>query len=421
MADPEAIAALQQLLQQAIAAQPPVVAQPAAPVAFARYPGLANNNVLDFNNPNDLKLFNKATEGLSSPYGLTQDSLKVFLESVKERARIYNWNEILSVADAAGINHYVPDAYGRVTMEHCVVSANGYIDAPTRNSQNNAMLYQVLSNSMTEEAKMELLSAPEVYTFGGIPSGTCFLKAIIGKASVDTIATVMTIRNAISNLDTKMSELQGNIQAFNTYVRHQKNALIARGQSTDELMLNLFKAYTSVSTQDFVMFIKNKRCAWEEGAPLTDESLMANALNKYQVMVQDGTWNAPDKRDQKIFALEAEVKELTKNAIRRPTGKPRGKRDDDSGAWAWKKDKPLNGETTKNFRKKKYHWCPHHEMWTVHEPSKCTLAQKNLPNKDDTKMEKKVPPKEENGTQSDKALSLVQALQAIVQEDDDDE
>jgi hypothetical protein len=108
-------------------------------------------------------------------------------------------------------------------------------------------------------------------------------------------------------------------------------------------MLNLIKVYIYVSTQDFVMFIKNKRCAWEEGAPLNDETLMTNALNKYQVMIQDGTWNAPDKRDQKIFALEAEVKELSRNANRAmqpgKTQKPRGKRDDESGAWAWKKVK----------------------------------------------------------------------------------
>jgi hypothetical protein len=221
MADPAAIAALQQLLQQAIAAQPqPPAAQPAAPAVFARYPGLANNNVLDFNNPNDIKLFNKATEGLSSPYSLTQDTLKFFLESVKERARIYNWNDILLVTDVDGTDQYVPYAYWRVTMEQCRASTIAYIDAPTRNSQNNAMLYQFLSNSLTEEAKMELLSALEVYTFTGIPSGICFLKAIIGKATVDTIATVMTIRNAISNLDTKITELQGNVQAFNTYVRH---------------------------------------------------------------------------------------------------------------------------------------------------------------------------------------------------------
>jgi hypothetical protein len=64
------------------------VAQQAGQIAFARYPGLANNNVLDFNNPNDLKLFNKAIEGLSNPYSLSQDTLKVFLESIKERARI---------------------------------------------------------------------------------------------------------------------------------------------------------------------------------------------------------------------------------------------------------------------------------------------------------------------------------------------
>jgi hypothetical protein len=102
----------------------------------------------------------------------------------------------LTVADAQGNDHFIPDAYGRVTLERCLVSANAYVATPTRNSQNNAMLYQFLSNSMTEEAKLDLLAAPEVYTIGEIP-------AIIGKAMVDTIVTVMTIRNAFASLDTK--------------------------------------------------------------------------------------------------------------------------------------------------------------------------------------------------------------------------
>jgi hypothetical protein len=168
------------------------------------------------------------------------------------------------------------------------------------------------------------------------------------------------------------------------------------------------------------MFIKNKKCAWEEGGVLTDETLMANALIKYQVMIQDGTWNAPDKRDLKIFALEAEVKLLAKNTTRNAPTVPSGRRGNtEQDAWAWKKVKPQNGEVTKQSRKKKYHLCPHHEMWTVHEPAKCTLAGKWEPIKKEPSIEKaKI---DESHNQHNKTTSLVKALYAIVREGDQEE
>jgi hypothetical protein len=60
---------------------------------------------------------------------------------------------------------------------------------------------------------------------------------------VDTNAIVMKIQNTITNLDIKITELEGNIHALRNSARHQKNALVAREQTTNELsMLYLFKA-----------------------------------------------------------------------------------------------------------------------------------------------------------------------------------
>jgi hypothetical protein len=80
-----------------------------------------------------------------------------------------------------------------------------------------------------------------------IGSGACFLKAIIGKAVLDTMASVNTLRSAIRNLDKKLIELQSNIKQFNHYVAQQRTGLTARGEAVPELLMSLFEAYLGLT------------------------------------------------------------------------------------------------------------------------------------------------------------------------------
>jgi hypothetical protein len=140
----------------------------------------------------------------------------------------------------------------------------------------------------------------------GQPSGPCFLNVIIGKATVNTIATVKVLRNSIANLVVKMSEFNRNVKFFNNHVTYLNNALASRMEPVPELMMNLFKGYSSAADYDFVRYIQNKKDAYEDGATMSVEQLMSAALNKYELKVEDGRWSVPDKKDDRIIALKAE-------------------------------------------------------------------------------------------------------------------
>ena len=87
--------------QPAAAAAPPVLpppplALPAAPAppAFALGPG-RSHAVLDYDDPNTgataTKLYNKAISPLEEKFDGEADNLAVFLASVRDRARRFNW------------------------------------------------------------------------------------------------------------------------------------------------------------------------------------------------------------------------------------------------------------------------------------------------------------------------------------------
>jgi hypothetical protein len=80
---------------------------------------------------------------------------------------------------------------------------------------------------------------------GEIPAGRLLLKLIISQAHVDSRATITFLRMSMSirTLDAKMIELDSSVQDFNFYVKAQINALSARGQTLEDLLVNLFKGY----------------------------------------------------------------------------------------------------------------------------------------------------------------------------------
>ena len=85
---------------------------------------------------------------------------------------------------------------------------------------------------------------------------------------------------------------------------------------------------------------------------------------------------------KKIEALNAEfVKlkdenlKLSKKIAKKAKDEKKTKKDNkkkDDNTWAWKEVAPKEGQKhTKKFKKKTYHWCPHHKLWTIHTPQQC--------------------------------------------------
>jgi hypothetical protein len=410
MADPAAIA--QAIIQAAAAAGPgpaPIV------VPFARLPGDAFVAPLDYNKSSDMKTFRAATEPLAEKFDLKPENLNNFLVEVRERSRIYNWSDVLNVPDDDGDIFNLIDSYGQITLEECVNHATTYIDNQSQQGQNSMILYIFLRGSLTEHAKTIVMSEPDAYSIDGEPSGSCFLKVIIGKGTIDTIATENVLRTAIGTMPAKLKELGGDIRSFNLYVTQLRQALMSRGQSIDknQILINVLIAYSTSTDTEFREYIKQKRNMYEDGAIImTLESLMNNAVNKYDLKVQDGTWNAPDDRDATIMALQTQVKSLAKKKKTPPSPKdqysltptptvpPSNRRSVD----LWKYKKPTKGETTKKMGTKTYHWCTNHEAWCIHKPSECLLTSPKSQN-DDPKA---------TLTDQQEQIVMTKAMQAIV-------
>ena len=70
------------------------------------------------------------------------------------------------------------------------------------------------------------------------------------------------------------------IKAFNLYVDGKILSLNARGETTTDLTVNLFKAYKRCTDPEFVKYMKDKKDQYDERADIDANALMAIALNK---------------------------------------------------------------------------------------------------------------------------------------------
>jgi hypothetical protein len=116
------------------------------------------------------------------------------------------------------------------------------------------------------------------------------------------------------DLDRYLPTFGHDITKFNTYVKSLVEGLKSRGETATDLLVNLFKGYMVCSDKEFVEYIKRKQDIYEEGGTITPDGLMKKATDKYKSLVQKGSWNAPDANEQKILALQSEIKKLKKKS-----------------------------------------------------------------------------------------------------------
>jgi len=95
---------------------------------------------------------------------------------------------------------------------------------------------------------------------------------------------------------------------FNDHIKELVQQLHARGGTTHDLLLNLFKAYKVIKDKEFTKYINDKKNEYNEGKDINPSQLMLLASNKFKTMKQDDEWNAPSEEQEQIMALQAQVK-----------------------------------------------------------------------------------------------------------------
>ena len=216
------------LAHPAVAAAPPVLPAPPtplpvppAPPAFALGPG-HSHAVLNFDDPNTgtiaTKLYNKAIAPLEAKFDGEADNLAVFLASVRDRARRFNWHRLITVPIDEGTTWNLLTHFGQVSLDNTRAHAVTYANTPTRDTQDNDMFHYFLADSLTKEFRTTVLLYADTYTIMNVPVASSLLKQIIILTRVNNPASTMHIREMLIESKRKLLLLKGNITEFIQWV-----------------------------------------------------------------------------------------------------------------------------------------------------------------------------------------------------------
>ena len=334
-----------------------MAAEPAA-IPFAVNPATALTGVLNYAQPEHRKLYEKAITSLyerDDSFDCDATGLYSFLERLGERADQYNWNAdqtgVLMIPNDAAVGAdvdewiYLVTEYGRIPIDLIRVHNTTYLNQQTRKVQDNYMLYQCLMASLSTIGRNKIANLKAEYTIDiqvadgtarEVRSGPLLLKIIIRESHIDTNATTGKIRLQLSSLDKYIHTVGHDMPKFNNYVRSLVEQLQARGEDTEDLLINLFKGYLECSDKVFVRYIERKKEDYDEGDDeMTSNQLMLLASNKYKILKDNDRWNAPSAEEEKILALEAQLESLKKKKNFRGSNnnndKGKGKKNDNKG------------------------------------------------------------------------------------------
>jgi hypothetical protein len=160
---------------------------------------------------------------------------------------------------------------------------------------------------------------PQRYTFTvpGDPEaedGPAFLKAIIDHTYTNTLSNTTVARDNLASLSDYMDTLSdSNVEEFNNYVKEQLEALAYAGETTMDLISNLFKGYMRCKDKNFRIWIKGKKDAYfDRTFQINPNGLeFMELVQKYYLdAVKTREWLKPDEDQQQILALQAQLKEV---------------------------------------------------------------------------------------------------------------
>ena len=89
-----------------------------------------------------------------------------------------------------------------------------------------------------------------------------------------------------------------------------------RGEMTNDILTDLFKAYSTCSDKLFLKYSARKQEEYEKGINILLENLLHLALQKFKILKKTNKWNAQSASEDDIIALQSEVEALNKNVTR---------------------------------------------------------------------------------------------------------
>ena len=254
---------------------------------------------IDYATREEQKLYSVATAPLDDDekFDGKGDNLALFKELLKSRVREAGWENgngnIIDIRTEGGRTKNLITEYGQITVEQIKSNATeNIVNKQSRAAQNNHNMYECLEKSMSSDMNKQMISEIEGCEVGSTKIAALLYKLIMSKCEIDTKATVSSIRMSLMSLDSAIqkSPISNNIIKFNEFVNEKITVLKARGETTHELLIYLFKAYKAVPDNSFVNFIKKKEDDYLHDADddMTYEQLMKWAEVDYKIKIERG-------------------------------------------------------------------------------------------------------------------------------------
>ena len=348
--------------------------------------------MIDYSTRMGERLYQAATAKVDEVrYDGSAEGLFPMIGLVKERARKFGWDQgIMMIPGAAGgAPRYLLDHYGSIPISDIRTYEAGYIAQQTRDAQDTYLMYECIMNSLSPEAKAKINIWRDDFWVGGFPSGNLLMKVVIRECHLDTNATVAAIRQRLSSLDTYLPTIDYDIGKMNMYVKTLLDQLAARGETSTDMLSNLFTGYLAAKDRNFVAYIDKKLELYEEGTSINANQLMLWARQKYDLLKDKGTWNAPTPEEDKILALTVqEFKMSEKLKARKPKGdkqvQAKGENNKNKSMKPkpeWFETEPADPSKPIKWNDKQWHWCGTKtggkcESFVRHKPEDCRGVRK---------------------------------------------
>jgi hypothetical protein len=195
-------------------------------VTFADTPQTLNlDTLLDYSTKSGMGIYNQGCKALDNKaladgFGMTPDQTIVFIKASSCRAILMGWTQgtqqITNFTSRSGHPINLIKCYGQIKeaslkMECEAFCSAGGTNAQLRVRQNNTMIANCLSASLTADAAARLLTYCKEYTFNSIEYVPLMYKIIMRLATIDNAATTQTLRDNLNNMGTYAATVNGDI------------------------------------------------------------------------------------------------------------------------------------------------------------------------------------------------------------------
>jgi hypothetical protein len=235
----------------------------------------------------------------------------------------------------------------------------GKADSQTRAKQNGTMMSNCLSNLLSMEAKVRLLTYQKDYTFYGVEYAPLMYKMIMRLVMIDLIATTQTLRDNLQNLGVFAATVSGDIDKINSEFNQNYSQIVPRGATVKDPTCIIFEAYSIIPCYNFTTYMKQQHDDFLNGKlTLSHEALMATANAKMDYLKLKGKWGAKSLDNEKMVAMVVEITALKGQLKLDPKlstiaeeGKKKGNKGEKGKKWKNKKN-----TSNKNSQKRDETW-----------------------------------------------------------------